>query len=228
MEESAKAKSYIRRIGLAVGWIKMEEKGEFFDEKILEYRKRARKEKYCSLETGMYIKDELVQFERKTLFQDKMSILMPTSFVDLPTNLAKIKYISEQRPQIIKTSLDTTVNLGFSMPDLEIYPEQIETLCKQTKSALERVNPAIVFYEGQIESDLPLGWFEFKSYGIDSNVYNLMFITIVDKKMLHGIFNCNFDDALEWRDAARQMMCTIKDISKEEKDAGTNNNSGTF
>ena len=52
----------------------MEGKEDFFDEKILEYRKRARKEKYCSLETGMYIKDELVQFERRTLFQDKMNL----------------------------------------------------------------------------------------------------------------------------------------------------------
>lgn len=197
----------------------MEGKEDFFDEKILEYRKRARKEKYCSLETGMYIKDELVQFERRKLFQDKMSIIMPISFVDLPSNLAKIKYISEQRPQIIKTSLDTTVNLGFTMPDLEIYPEQIEPLCKQTKSALKQVNPAIVFYEGQVESDLPLGWFEFKSYGIDSNVYNLMFISIVNKKLLHGIFNCNYNDALEWRDAARQMIYTIRDASKEKKDA---------
>lgn len=197
----------------------MEGKEDFFDEKILEYRKRARKEKYCSLETGMYIKDELVQFERRKLFQDKMSIIMPISFVDLPSNLAKIKYISEQRPQIIKTSLDTTVNLGFTMPDLEIYPEQIELLCKQTKSALKQVNPAIVFYEGQVESDLPLGWFEFKSYGIDSNVYNLMFISIVNKKLLHGIFNCNYNDALEWRDAARQMIYTIRDTSKEKKDA---------
>lgn len=206
----------------------MEGKEEFFDEKILEYRKRARKEKYCSLETGMYIKDELVQFERITLFQDKMSIMMPVSFVDLPSNLAKIKYISEQRPQIIKTSLDTTVNIGFSMPDLEVYPEHIEELCKQTKSALKQVNPAIVFYEGQVEGDLPLGWFEFKSYGIDGNVYNLMFMTVINKKLLHGIFNCNYNDLLEWRDAARQMMRTIKDISKEGKNAGTNNNFGAI
>lgn len=206
----------------------MAEKEDFFDEKILEYRRRARKEKYSTLETGIYIKDELVQFERKTLFKGKMSIMMPVSFVDLPSNLAKIKYISEQRPQIIKTSLDTTVNLGFSMPDLEVYPEHIEELCKQTKSALKQINPAIVFYEGQVESDLPLGWFEFKSYGIDSNVYNLMFMTIVDKKLLHGIFNCNYNDAIEWRDAARQMMRTIKDVSKEGKNAGTNNSSGTF
>lgn len=197
----------------------MAEKDGFFDEKILEYRKRARDEKYCSLETGMYIKDEFIQFERKVIFQEKMSIILPTTFVDLPSNIAKLKYISEQRPQIIKTSLDTTVNLGFTMTDIEIHPEQVEALCKQAKSALKRVNPAIIFYEGQVESDLSLGWFEFKSYGIDSNAYNLMFVTIIKGKMLHGVFICNYDDALEWRDAARQMMHSIRDISKEEKDA---------
>ncbi|WP_318709396.1 hypothetical protein [Candidatus Acetatifactor stercoripullorum] len=42
---------------------------EFLDEKILEYRRRAREEKYNSLETGMYIKNELVQFERKKCFR---------------------------------------------------------------------------------------------------------------------------------------------------------------
>ena len=194
----------------------MEGKEDFFDEKILEYRKRARKEKYCSLETGMYIKDELVQFERRTLFQDKMSIIMPISFVDLPSNLAKIKYISEQRPQIIKTSLDTTVNLGFTMPDLEIYPEQIEPLCKQTKSVLKQVNPAIVFYEGQVESELPLGWFEFKSYGIDSNVYNLMFISIVDKKLLHGIFNCPLSEVDLWKPVILQVIHSIEDLTITE------------
>ena len=106
----------------------MAENEEFFDEKILEYRRRARKEKYSTLETGMYIKDELVKFERQKLFHDKLSIMLPTTFVDLPSNLAKIKYSSEQRPQIIKTSLDTTVNWGFSLLNATIYPEHIKTL----------------------------------------------------------------------------------------------------
>ena len=37
---------------------------DFFDEKILELRDKARKEKFSNLETGMYIKNEKVEFER--------------------------------------------------------------------------------------------------------------------------------------------------------------------
>lgn len=193
---------------------------EFLDEKILEYRRRARKEKYSSLETGMYIKNELVQFERKELFKDKLSIMLPVSFVTLPQKLAKIKYSSQQRPQVIKTSRDTTVNLGMSMADVEIYEENIKQLRNQTQEALKRLNPTFIFYDSNIETkNVPLGWFEFKSYGIDSDVYNLMFISIIDGKILHGTFNCDYEDTLEWRDAARQMMYSILDISKEEKQA---------
>ena len=83
---------------------------DFFDEKILELRDKARKEKFSNLETGMYIKNEKVEFERMFLFEDKMSILLPTILVDMPSNLVRLKYLSELRPQIIKTTLDTTVN----------------------------------------------------------------------------------------------------------------------
>lgn len=206
----------------------MAENEEFFDEKIVEFRRRARKEKYSTLETGMYINDELVEFKRQKLFHDKLSIMLPMTFVDLPTNLAKIKYTSEQRPQIIKTSLDTTVNLGINMLNVDIQDEQIEPLLEQAKTALKRMNPAMTFYDSKIEkAPMMLGWFEFKSFGLDSNVYNLMFVTRVDGKMVQGVFNCIYEDALEWRDAAHQMVNSIRDITERGKDnEGTENHSG--
>lgn len=195
----------------------MTEKEEFFDEKILEYRRRARSEKYSTLETGMYIENELVQFERRLLFGDKISIMLPNSFVNLPSELAKAKYMSEQRPQIIMTSLDTTVNVGLSFVNVAIEVGQLKVLMEQSKSALKNMNPAIIFHEGKVEEDidLPLAWFEFKSYGIDKNVYNLMFIVMAYHKMLHGSFNCSYDRALEWREAARQIVYSIQEVRED-------------
>ncbi len=208
----------------------MAEKEDFFDEKILECKKRARKEKHSTLETGTYIKDELVEFERQDLFCGKLSIMLPTTFVDLPENLAKLKYASEQRPQIIKTSLDTTVNLGLNILNVDIQDEQVELLLEQAKLTLKRMNPAISFYDSQVEKvPMTLGWFEFKSFGLDKNVYNLMFVTRIDGKMAQGVFNCIYEDALEWRDAAHQMINSIRDMTrKEEKNEGTEDNSGAI
>lgn len=195
----------------------MAEKDEFFDEKILEYRRRARREKHSTLETGMYVQDELMQFEPKKLFGDKISIMLPQSFVHLPPELAKAKYMSEQRPQIIMTSLDTTVNIGLSFMNVNIEAWQLKGLMEQSKSALKNLNPAMIFHESKVEenAELPLAWFEFKSYGMDKNVYNLMFIVRAHGKMLHGSFNCCYDYALEWREVARQMVYSIREIKED-------------
>ena len=191
---------------------------EFFDEKILEYRRHARNEKYSTLETGMYIKNELVRFERKKMFQGKLGVMLPESFVTLPAKLARIKYYSQQRPQVIRTSRDTTVNFGMSLTDIGIEEEHIKELRDQSREALKRLNPAFVFYESGVDKrHVPVGWFEFKSYGLDTDVYNLMFVSRIGGKMLHGIFNCDYEDILEWREAARQMMYSILDLSEEEK-----------
>ena len=198
----------------------MEEKEEFFDEKILEYRNKARNEKYATLETGMYIKNELVQFKRRILFGNKISIMLPDSFVNLPSELAKAKYMSEQRPQVIMTSLDTTVNVGLSYMDVKIEIDQIKEIMEQSKNALKNVNPAIIFHESKVEKDieLPLAWFEFKSYGLDKSVYNLMFVARAHSKMLHGSFNCAYDYALEWREAARQMVYSIREVKEGQNE----------
>ena len=191
---------------------------EFFDEKILEYRRHARNEKYSTLETGMYIKNELVRFERKEMFQGKLGVMLPESFVTLPAKLARIKYSSQLRPQVIRTSRDTTVNIGMSLTDIGIEEEHIKELRDQSREALKRLNPAFVFYESGVDKrHVPVGWFEFKSYGLDTDVYNLMFVSRIGGKMLHGIFNCDYEDVLEWREAARQMMYSILDLSEEEK-----------
>ena len=198
----------------------MDDRDGFFDEKILEYRNRARKEKYATLETGMYIMNELVPFERRMLFGGKISIMLPESFVNLPSDLAKAKYMSEQRPQIIMTSLDTTVNIGLSYMDVKVEISQIKEIMNQSKSALKNTNPAIIFHDSKVEEDidLPLAWFEFKSYGLDKSVYNLMFVARAHSKMLHGSFNCSYDNALEWREAARQMVYYIREVKENQNE----------
>ena len=192
----------------------MEEKEEFFDEKILEFRRRARKEKYNSLETGMYVKNELVTFSEVKLFNNQFAIMLPDFLVDMPLGIAKIKYPSEQRPQIIKTSMDTTVNFAFNLFNMAIEDTQITDATKQFKNVIARVNPAYIFYHFIIEEEpKKIGWFDFKSYCVDENVYNLVYLTVIRNTLLHGMFSCLYKDALEWQDVLPQI---IKSIREEE------------
>lgn len=190
----------------------MAEKEEFFDEKILEYRRKARKQQFSSLNTGMYINNELITFSEVSLFNNQVTIMLPESFVDLPSGLAKIKYPSDQRPQIIKSSMDTTTNFAFNLFNTFIKESQIVDATTQFKDIIARVNPAYVFYHFKIEENPKIiGWFDFKSYSVDANVYNLVYLTVVRNKLLHGMFSCLYKDALEWQDVLPQIMQTVKE-----------------
>lgn len=191
----------------------------YIDEKILELRELQKKQKYNSIETGVYIKGEMVEFERKNFFDGKMSVMLPKSFVPMPSGIQRMKYPSEQRPQVIMTSLDVTTNFNFSLLPQEIAEDQTLNCVEQMKLMIKKLNPAIAFYEME-EMDREnnkLSWFDYKSYTIDEPLYNIMYVTPIDGKVMHGIFNCLYRNMEEWKQAALQVIASIWDTAKENR-----------
>ena len=187
---------------------------EYLDEQLLEQKRQMKKEKYHSLETGFYIHDELIEFDRVVIDPLSLSIMLPTTFVTMPQSMVTVKYQSENRPQVIKTSLDTRVNFTFSLIPHQAKPEHVPALAQQLKTTIQRVNPANVFYdlkEEKTAQQVPLCWFDYKGYAVDEQVYYMMYIAPWgNSKMLHGTFNCRFKDKDEWKDAARQAILSLK------------------
>lgn len=190
---------------------------DYLDEEVMQFRKSAKKSKYNSLESGMYIKDEIIHFKEVQVLDDKVSIMLPDTFVDMPQEIAKIKYPSEQRPQVIKMNSDTSVNFTFSLYDITFNERQIESALSQFQGIIHKVNPAFIFYDFVISEEKNLGWFDFKSYGLDEQMYNVMYITPIEGKLMHGIFNCMYRDILEWKDAVQQVMLSIVDLTQEKE-----------
>ena len=188
---------------------------EFIDEKVLELKRQKEKRKYSSIETGVFIGEEYYEFEIVELYTKLVSISLPDAFVDMPPNLAKLKYPSEMRPQIIKTSLDTKVNFMFNYYNLPIENHQVNGAANDFRQALKRVNPSMQFFSFQ---DMELGkktltWFDFKSNALDAQLYNLVFCTPITGNVFQGHFNCIFTDANDWSPVMQQMLETIQDLS---------------
>ena len=187
---------------------------EYLDEQLLALKRQQKREQYHSLETGFYIHNELVEFERVVIEPLLLSIMLPTTFVTMPQSMVKVKYQSENRPQVIKTSLDTRVNFTFSLLPQPVKAGQLSALAKQLKTAVQRVNPANVFYdlkEEQTDEKVPLCWFDYKGYAVDDQIYYMMYVTPWGgNKLLHGTFNCRFKDKDEWKEAAKQAVLSLK------------------
>ena len=188
---------------------------DYLDKDILESRKMIRKSKYNTLQTGIYINDEVVHFTAAKILDERAEVMLPDTFVDMPANLARLKYMSEQRPQIIKTSLDTTVNFTFSLYGIELPEEEIDSTVHQFKNLIQKVNPACVFDEIVAEKEKGVGWFDFKSFGVDEQIYNIMYVKPIGGRLLHGVFNCMYRDMAEWKDAAIQVIYSVRDLTEE-------------
>lgn len=184
----------------------------YIDEEFNRLRWQEKKEHFRTLETGIYINDELIEFERIDIPELSISVAQPKTFVRMPPSIAQIKYPAVTRPQIIQTSLDTTVNFTFSVYQQNIPSDKIRKNIEQMKQMLKRVNPANTFFD--IEDDkageLTLSWFNYKGFAIDSNIYSIMYLmSLAQGKVLHGTFNCRFKDMNEWHHAALQVIRSI-------------------
>lgn len=188
---------------------------EYLDGFILELRKQKHSTEHP--EDGMYIKGEKIMFAAIQLFDGKMELLLPDSFVDLPGKLAKIKYPSEYRPQIIKTNLLGDVNFAFNLFPQQVSSDQLSIAARTFAKMIKQMNPSTVFYDKATEDlgDTKLSWFDFKGYAMDGQLYYIYYVTSIGGNLLHGIFNCRMEDMQEYKEPAFLAIRSIRDLTEE-------------
>ena len=178
------------------------------DEKIIKMRQK-QQNKNSTSETPL----EGDFYKHEVILENQLEILLPTNFSDMPIEIAKEKYPSEERPQCIKTDSSTMIDIGISLHDeIPIAENSIADVIEDMKYVLKKTNPAMEFYESGIEEleDFNIGWMDYKSFAIDDQMYNIMFVASVKGKMLHGVFNCGYSAHVEWRDRGLQIIKSIR------------------
>lgn len=192
---------------------------EYLDEKIVElqrtYQQKAHQDIYAET---VFVNDETLHFIQTNLFDDAFHIMLPESFVDMPEDVAKIKYPSEQRPQIIRTNQNGSVNFCFNLYDIPFSNEQVADTISGFQSVLQKLQPGNEFFAYKTEpiEKMEIGWFDFKNYAIDSQIYSLMFAVPIHKKICSGVFNCPFRNRKDWESIMKQVLVSIREIRKRE------------
>ena len=129
-----------------------------------------------------------------------------------------MKFPSVSRPQRIFTSLDSSVNFAFSIVDHQIPDTQVKSLAEQMEAVICKSNPAAIFYQNDqsvLVSGRTICMFDFKNYGIDEQMYNMVCFTSLNHGTLHGTFICLDRDADDWRKAAWEAFKTITEIKPD-------------
>lgn len=188
---------------------------EIFDKEIINARRELERLQHTTLETGIYVEDELITFSRTVLPDTGISLYLPESFILMPDMVRDVKYPSKNAPDFIITSLDGTVNFGFNILRVLLEEGDTKTMSGQFQNALHNVNPAIKVKNQEsgmaTAGGNELSWFDFKGYALDGQNYNRMYIVRMRKTTLHGIFNCPMQFKEAWSDIVEKCFMSIEE-----------------
>ena len=188
---------------------------DYHDEKLVALKLKKHALKHTDIKKdGIYVNDEFIKFQLTEVIED-IALYLPETFIEMPEDIAVIKYPSSNRPQIIKTSLKTDVNFTFNLFPEVISQEEAQAYITLQKEMIKKTNPAFRFIEereGMTQQERTVVMFDFISYGLDDQFYNMMCLVPLHCGALQMNFNCLDRDCEEWKEAVWQAFLTIEEV----------------
>lgn len=186
------------------------------DEKVVPIKLTNEIDYTMSLDTGYYILGSLEKFVIEEIFNQSISVYIPSSFIDMPDEIKAIKYPTNFRPEIIKTNLVGDINLSFSFFE-DNEDVDIETLVKDFKNLLSKTHKGVKFLDSmklKKEGYIEMHCFDFILPGIDEKIYHMIGMGKAGRKIIQTIFNCSESSANAWKKAVTDIFQTIEFIRK--------------
>ena len=184
------------------------------DEKILDFinaaeKAEARKD-ICNI--PVKIGNRYYEFEERDFFDEKLKLVLPKDFEDMPEEITDSKYSDQTKPDIIKCNENGSVYFSLKIIDKILEEEKVEALKDEMKEAIKNTNPINVFYEdGVLEvNSKNVGFLEFKSYGVEGPLCSLMFFLEFQGEILIGTFCCPYEEYGEWREIVFHVIKNIQ------------------
>lgn len=152
------------------------------------------------------------KLEAKKVLNDKVEILIPKGFTIMTEEMAKVKYPMENRPSLIYTDEKGSINIAFNHTETPVQDSLIKDMKDPMKQAFSGMYPDATWYRDEVLqiNGKNVGVFELLTPGVDTKIYNLIFFTELDGKMLMTTFNCTEQQMEEWKPLAQEILQSYK------------------
>lgn len=150
--------------------------------------------------------------QRTVLFEGKYSMLLPDNFVDMDDLKKKVRYRSQNRPQIIKTNEEEKdVSITFNLLPMECaLGEDCLQKLKNIQANMKRIWKQNVFYDiGELPA-IPIAWMDFRAYCLAGSLYSLIFLLELENEIVLGNFHCSFMRYDIWKPVVLKLLGTIQ------------------
>lgn len=145
-----------------------------------------------------------------SLYGDKLQISVPDYFTEMSSEMKQLKYPRSNAPQIIYTDERAAVNVALGLTATKITVDDISASQSSFLKLLQPVSLDEITTRIETINGSEFAVFEFMSQGLDTKIYNLMFLTELDGRMLLGSFNCTEALKEKWQLRAREILLSVR------------------
>jgi hypothetical protein len=146
-----------------------------------------------------------------SLLNGKLIIDLPKGFDIMGKEMLDIKYPSSNRPTLVYTNENGTINFAFNHTNNDIPKDKLPEILPAFVKQFSSIYPQIEWFKKGVEKFKGKDFvvLEFITPAIDSKIYNLMYVTVLEGKMLMCTFNCLESQKEEWEIKAKESLNSI-------------------
>ncbi len=150
-------------------------------------------------------------YHEMRLFDNKVSIMLPNSFSLMSEGVKAVKYPNtKQAPDVVYTNEKASVNIAFNLKNFPTTEEDLPEVKEVFEKQLATLKPESFVSEIKSINGHKYIIYEFISQAVDTKIYNLMFLSDVDGKLLMATFNCTVGLLEEWKPRAQEILMSVK------------------
>lgn len=145
-----------------------------------------------------------------SLYGNKLQLSIPGYFTEMSSLMKQSKYPRGNSPDVVYTDEEGTVNIAFKHTTTLLGDANLTEIQTTLVQQLQSTSPENLNHRIETINGSKFGVIEFISQAMDAKVYNLMFLTELEGKMLLGTFNCTEALKGEWQPKAKEILSSVR------------------
>lgn len=152
------------------------------------------------------------ELQVKSLFNDKVELKIPTEFDIMSEELMRVKYPAERRPTLVYSNESGGINVALNLTQNKANQELIEPYVDNFVNTFKKMYPTAEWKDSgsKVINGKKVGFLKLITPAIDTKIYNVMFFTDLDGKLLLCTFNCTKKSITDWETTADEIMNSLK------------------
>ena len=153
-----------------------------------------------------------IELEVKFLLNDKVELKVPLDFEIMSYEMMQIKYPSTNRPTLVYSSKSGGINVALNLTQHPANQDIISSYKENFVQTFKNAYPSAEWKDNGVTeiNGRKVGYLELVTPAIDTEIYNLVFFTDLEGKLLICTFNCTKKDTQDWIPIGKKIMNSLK------------------